>query len=210
MNNESSLGLKIALGVMLLAALLLATVVVLALLRNTGTSETGPSTQDTITWQGGISTLPLADAAERANARVAAWADDAVLVRISGSWRPGPGWPNVEHPPLAWSFAYYSATEQKLVSVSVSEEEVFWGSPRLVSAPIPALRRFPPPYGPDTAWLVFRAAGGDRFLRQNPQALVGLRLTQEGDTLVWRVTASDADAYIEVWVNAETGVLISA
>lgn len=209
MNTNSSLGLRIALGILLVVALLLAAAVVLALMRNLS-ADAQPPARGAVLWQGGQETSTLEAAETQATARARAWASDVTLVRADGAWRPGQNWKEVELPPVAWTFSYYSRSEGKLVSVSVSDDEVFWGSPHLIPAPPPALARFPPQSGPEVAWVAFRAAGGDSFLQAHPQAQIGLRLVQDGGMLKWRVSAIDGKNSSLVWINAETGVLINA
>ncbi len=173
-------------------------------------SQPSPSqSQDTELWQGGASTLTMVESVQRAEPEARAWAGDAVLVRAEAAWRTPSDWQTVDRPEVAWSLYYYSAAEQALVSVVVSEASLFWVPPmEMFTAPTP-IQPFPPAYGIDKVWLSFRAAGGEGFLREHPKALIDFRLRHREDMgVVWVVSALHDGAHFEVSVDAQSGLVV--
>ncbi len=158
-------------------------------------------------WRGEQSQTVFTDAEAKARARVQAWAPDAVLVQAEGSWRIGESWTEVDTPPVAWFFSYYSKEARKIATVGVSDEGLNWTTPRAVQAAPQPITTFPPAQGPETAWLSFRAYDGERFLGQHTGALVKLRLTQGEETAIWSVSALKPPHQLNVEVNASTGSL---
>ena len=73
-----------------------------------------------------------------------------------------------------------------------------------------AIETFPPAYAPDLVWVTFLAGGGERFVRDHPQAQVTFRL-QPGDAgLMWTVSAFQDGAGVEVSLDADSGIVIAA
>jgi hypothetical protein len=113
----------------------------------------------------------------------------------------------METPPVTWSFYYYSPTTHELAGVVVGHEQLFWVPPLEISytpKSIPAL----PPYSVEVAWLSFRAAGGDEFLRMHPEAMVDFRLRPHESGVVWSVAAFDGKDYLEVLIDANSGAVL--
>ncbi len=172
------------------------------------TPATPARTTDEGTWAGKGEGLALDVAASQAAARAHLWAQDAFLVRAEATWRPGSA-RKVEHlPPLVWSFYYYSPSESSLASVAVTNTRSFWVPPMEIPTPPPRLTTFPPPTSADIAWLSFRAAGGDTFLRDHPDALVYLRLRQWEGRTTWEIAAVHHGQRHAALVDAQSGRVI--
>jgi hypothetical protein len=168
---------------------------------------TGPkgTPRATDVWQGAQSQRDFAAAEAQARDRAEAWKPDAALVQAEGSWRIGERWTEVEAPPVAWFFSYYSAEAGQIATAGVSDGGVSWTAPRAVQVAPRPMATFPPAQGPETAWLSFRAYDGERFLGQHTGALVKLRLIQEEAGLTWRVSALKPHHHLNVKIDAETG-----
>ncbi|MBN1875661.1 MAG: hypothetical protein JXA33_15655 [Anaerolineae bacterium] len=196
----------------LLLSLLVATALLLSqnILVSSPERVTESQSQGTL-WRGaGASNVPLAEGAQRAGDRATQWAADAILVRAEAAWRSGVDGLQIETPALSWSFYYYSPDTRSLASVGVAtEQKVFWVPPVEIPSLPEVISVFPPPYGVDVAWLSFRAAGGDAFLQQYPNALVNFQLYQSQELLVWSVSAMDEDAYSGILLDALSGSVIS-
>ncbi len=164
--------------------------------------------QPEVTWQGLAPRMPLAEAARRAEERARAWASDAELVWVKGSWRPQEH-QNTEQPPIAWTLHYYSPSRRETASVTVKGENLFWIPPRATTTQPAPLAPFPPAHGIEVAWMGFRAAGGNDFLRAHPSALVQYRLQRSGEGLVWIVLAYEGEHSLEVRTDANSGKLLS-
>ncbi len=158
-------------------------------------------------WKGLALPLEIESAAQRAQERAQDWQSDVVLVRVDASWRPGPERLHLEIPPVAWSFYYYSPTAGTVASVVVDAAYTFWVPPVPVTSPLVVLDPFPPLHGSRTAWLTFRAAGGEEFIRAHPDAAVTLVLREE-ERPVWTVLAAFEGHHLEVRVDADTGLAV--
>jgi hypothetical protein len=155
------------------------------------------------------SSVSLEDAGKRAATRVRSWAPDAVLVRVEGAWYVTPGWEQVTVPPVAWSFYYYSPAERSLAAAVIDDDLLLWVPPFVIpSAPRP-LTGYPPAYGAEGAWLTFRAAGADLFLRQHPEAQVHFRLQGGPEAAAWSVSAFDTGEYFRVVIDSGSGQVLT-
>ena len=152
------------------------------------------------------SSVSLEVAGQRAAVRAAEWAPDAVLVRVEGAWYVRPGWEQVTVPPVAWSFYFFSPAAKSLAAVVIDDETLLWVPPfEILIQPRP-LAGYPPAYGADGAWLTFRAAGGDLFLRQHPEAQVHFRLQAAPPSdATWTVSAFDMGEYLRVIIDPQSG-----
>ncbi len=199
---------RIGLGVLVMALLIILGVILLNLLAATNHPTTAAPTGRTQIWRAADSGLTLEESEQRAVARARTWAADVVLIRAEAAWRPGVEGRQIEQPPVTWSFYYYSPMKQQLVSVVVTREQLYWVPPLDISyAPksIPTLPR----YGVDVAWLSFRAAGGEDFLRRYPEAMVDFRLRPHTNGgMVWSVAAFEGQDYLEVLIDAESGAVL--
>ncbi len=155
------------------------------------------------------SDVSLADAGARARDRAASWAGDAELIRITSVWLPTPGWEDLQQPPLAWVFTFYSPSARAVASAAIDDDVVLWVPPREIPTRPRSLSVFPPDQGPSVAWLTFRASGGDRYLAQGSETQVSFRVEQREATPVWVVTAHMTGSQMETVVDAQTGVLLS-
>lgn len=156
------------------------------------------------------SAVSLQDAGDRAAARVQEWTPDAQLVRVEGTWYITRGWEQFNVPPVAWGFYYYARSQNSLVSVFIDDDEVLWVPPFEIPTTPRSLTDYPPAYGADSAWLTFRAAGGDLFLRQHPQAQVTLRLQAGDEGPAWTISAFDEGEFTRVVIDAQTGLIIQS
>lgn len=171
-------------------------------------SQAPPPDRPAAAWTGIVPPLALESAARRAGERAQDWQADATLVRVESSWRPGPDRLDLEIPPVAWSFYYYSASTQKVASAAVNSDDVFWVPPVWTeSKPLP-LDPFPPPYDSRMAWLAFRGAGGEEFIRNHPEATVTFVLRAEEEGTFWRVFATSEEHHLQVRIDATTGLVI--
>ncbi len=198
---------RIGLGVLILVLLVTLAFILLSLLNVVGAPTTAAPTGKTQIWRAADSGLTLEASAQQAKARAQTWAADAVLIRAEAAWRPGAQGRQLDVPPVTWSFYYYSPALRTLASVVVGRDQLFWVPPLEISyAPkiIPAL----PQHGIEVAWLSFRAAGGEDFLRQHPEAMVDFRLRPHTDGVVWSVAAFEGQDYLEVLIDAESGVVL--
>lgn len=198
---------RVGLGVLIMALLLALAFFLLNILYavNVPTSAAPRGTKNL--WQAQDSQMTLEEAAQQAEVRARAWAGDVILIRAEAPWRPGAVGRALETPPVTWSFYYYSPATSELVGVVVGREQLFWVPPLEISytpKSIPAL----PPYGVEVAWLSFRAAGGEEFLRTHPEAMVDFRLRPHQSGIVWSVAAFDKQDYIEVLIDANSGAVM--
>jgi len=206
---KESLPARIGLGLLALILLLALAWILVSLMRiSTEAKPLQSSPRAERMWQGGISQVPLEDAAQRAQARATAWAQDVYLVRAEAGWRPDRDSIQTDTPPVAWSFYYYSPGQRALASVLVSDDTLFWIPPLEIPSTPQPLRQFPPRHGIETAWLSFRAAGGDAFVQRHASARIDFRLQQQGDGSVWRISAFQEEAHLEVFVDAESGQVL--
>lgn len=205
---EKSRLTRVGLGVLIMALLLALAFFLLNILYTVNTPTSAAPRGPRTIWEARDSQLTLEESAQRAEARARAWADDVFLIRAEAPWRPGEAGRELETPPVTWSFFYYSPATRELVGVVVGREELYWIPPLEISytpKSIPAL----PQYGVEVAWLSFRAAGGEDFLRVHPQTMVGFRLRPyEGGGIVWSVAAYDGQDYIEVLIDADSGAIL--
>lgn len=158
--------------------------------------------------RGVTSAVSLLDATERAEKRIAAWAQDAVLVRAEASWYLSGGWERIDRPPVAWAFYYYSASESCLASVVIDDDVLLWVPPLEIPIVPRSLTIYPPDYGIDVTWQTFRAAGAEAFLKAHPEAQVSFRLQQVGERPAWLVSAFDAGEFFRVTIDAQSGIVI--
>jgi hypothetical protein len=158
-------------------------------------------------WTGEAQPVTLASAEIRARDVANAWANDATLSRVEATWRPASDWTHTESPPVAWSFYYYSPAQSAVMAVAIQEDEVLPTPATTVPNTPASLEGFPPAQNESVAWLTFRAAGGERFLKEHPGAAVQLRLQMVEGRPTWIVLAFAPQAYLQVHINAETGQL---
>lgn len=203
MTNKSWLLLLLGLGLLLVLGVFLLWRV------SSGSLVTPPEVpQNKTSWTGLSPFVSLQEAEQQATARTQAWAVDAQLIKASAVWKPSAEWLEVEQPPVAWSFYYYSAANEAIASPTVRGGEVFWSPPLEVAmAPTP-LNDFPPPHGVNVAWLSFLGAGGEDFLRQHAGATVQFQLKQR-DVPVWIVTAFTPEAHTEIKIDATSGKVLA-
>ena len=207
MNSKNRLT-RVGLGVLIMALLLALAFFLLNILYavNTPTSAAVRGAQSL--WQTKDSQMTLEESVQRAEARARAWAADAILIRAEAPWRPGAAGRETETPPVTWSFFYYSPATRELAGVVVGGEQLYWVPPlelSYVPKSIPAL----PPYGVEVAWLSFRAAGGEEFLRDHPETMVDFRLRPyESGGIIWSVAAFDGQDYLEVLIDANSGAVL--
>jgi hypothetical protein len=205
--NKSQLG-RIGLGLLILVLLVALALILLSLLQVATPSRPSPTGDNVVLFMPPDSGLTLAESARQAETSAHTWADDIMLIRAEAAWRPGEAGRQIEMPPVTWSFYYYSPSAHELMSVVVAKEQLF----RVPAFPIsydpqtiPAL----PPFGADVAWLSFRAAGGDAFLRAHPEAMVDFHLLPNDGSVVWRVSAFQGGDFLEVLIDAQSGAVIS-
>lgn len=207
MENKSRLT-RVGLGVLIMALLLALAFFLLNILYavNAPTNAARPSSVGL--WRAQDSQMTLEESAQRADTRARTWAEDVLLIRAEAPWRPGAAGRQTETPPVTWSFFYYSPATRELAGVVVGREQLYWIPPlelSYVPKSIPAL----PPYGVEVAWLSFRAAGGEQFLRGHPEAMVDFRLRpDESGDIIWSVAAFDGQDYLEVFIDANSGAVL--
>ena len=197
-------------GILILAIVALAGALVFLIYNLVSLSGTVQVDKDTAprateVWSGVQEQSDFLAAEAQAQERAEAWQSDAALVQAEGSWRIGEDWTEIETPPVAWFFSYYSAETRKVATVGVSDAGLSWTPPRSVDVAPRPIAAFPPAQGPETAWLSFRAYGGERFLGQQTGAVVKVRLAQSGEDLIWSVSALKPPHHLNVKVDAETG-----
>lgn len=192
-----------------MGALVISCLAIAAIALGTASSSPFSPSSDSAQWTGVVAPLPLGDAARQANDRAGAWQEDAALIRVEASWRPGPRWLDHDVPPVAWSFYYYSPAAGAVATVAVDAEHTMWVPPVVVARPPALLDSFPPAYGIEMVWLTFRAAGGRAFIEEHPNASVAFRLQTEDGQAIWRVAAIEGDAHLVVRMSADTGVVLS-
>ncbi|MBN2392124.1 MAG: hypothetical protein JXR84_15460 [Anaerolineae bacterium] len=207
MDNKSHLT-RVGLGVLIMALLLALAFFLLNILYAIDAPTSAAVRGRQSLWQAKDSQMTLEQSAQRADARAKSWAEDVVLIRAEAPWRPGAAGLQTETPPVTWSFFYYSPATRELAGVVVGREQLYWVPPLELSympKSIPAL----PPFGVDVAWLSFRAAGGEEFLRVHPEAMVDFRLRpHESGNIVWSVAAFDGQDYLEVLIDANSGAVL--
>jgi hypothetical protein len=164
--------------------------------------------EPTLAWSGLSAPVALSDAAGRSAERATAWAADAVLVEVEGAWRPAPDWIQVETPPLAWTFYYYSAIQRSVAAVTVQGDSLLWSPPLEVTVAPEVLSTFPPVYGANVAWLSLRAAGGDQLLQEDGETTVRLTLHQVEGTPLWEAVAFREGQFLQVRLDAQTGQVV--
>jgi len=160
------------------------------------------------TWNGLAPPTAFVDAESRAAERVADWTLDAQLFKAEATWRPPADMVTVERLPVAWSFYYHSASRSKFVVVTVNGDKVFWTPPVSFAKAPAALDDFPPAQGPEDAWLRFREAGGEAYLRDHAAALVKYQLRETSQGQQWTVIAITDGESLKVNVDAQTGLVI--
>ncbi len=198
---------RIGLGVLILVLLVTLAFLLLSLLNITSEPTTAAPRGKTRLWRAEDAQLTLEEAYQRANERARSWAADVALIRAEAAWRPGAVWQEIEMPPVTWSFYYYSPTMRQLVSVVVGREQLFWVPPLEISY-VPKAISALPQYGLEVAWLSFRAAGGEDFMRAHPEAMIDFRLRPYKNQVVWSVSAFEGQDYLEVLIDAATGIVM--
>ncbi|MBN1487114.1 MAG: hypothetical protein JW981_05685 [Anaerolineae bacterium] len=196
---------------LILGAWLLAVALLIFLLfgyqgREKGNQETG---ENQVIWHSDSETVTLEEANQRAASKIQSWQADAQLAWAEATWRPDTDWKQVITPQVAWTLCYYSPSQQQVACVSISGEKVFWVPPVPLAEAPSTLQTFPPAYGLNVAWLSFRAAGGDTFIHSHPGCILDLRLQQEGDLMIWRVSALHQQKQLDIRVDAQTGTVIA-
>ena len=191
--------------IMALAALLVILLAKLVPLALTGGISAGTSQR--VVRASVVSNVSLRDASARAQARASEWSLDAAPVRVEAAWVLEGEWAAVRTPPVAWSFIFYSPSAQSVVVVVIDDELTLWVPPAEIPAAPTLLRELPPVHGVESAWLSFRAAGGDAFLASHPQSQITFRLQQRADNLLWTVSAFDEGEYIDTKIDAQSGVV---
>jgi hypothetical protein len=159
-------------------------------------------------WSGKAPAISLEEAAQQATPRAQTWAPDARLVKVEASWHPSPEELGLETPPVAWALSYYSPSKEAVKTAHVHAESFSWGKSRLMGAEAEALAPFPPPQGIKVAWLSFRAAGGEEFLVEHPDATVQFLLRNKGK-MIWTVLAFTRAGKYEIQVDAHTGTVLT-
>ncbi|MCU0520058.1 MAG: PepSY domain-containing protein [Anaerolineae bacterium] len=196
----------------LIVVILLLVVTLLLLLWNLAPlvgADSRTGAQPRVTLRGVTSNVSLADAHARAGDRAAAWAADAYLVRAEAAWYLTPGQAGMAVPPVAWAFTYFSKATASLAGVVIDDDTTLWVPPfEIPMVPTP-LGSGVPAYGVDTAWLSFRAAGGDAFVREHPEAQVSFRLQQSEGRPVWTVSAYADGEFTEVRLDAVSGSVLT-
>lgn len=163
----------------------------------------------TIVWTGLSPLVDFTEAETRARARAQEWSSDVRLVMVEGSWRPTPDWLQTEYLPISWSYTYYSSAQQAMATVGINGEQVMWVPPFPAGQARPAITPLPVPQGPHVAWLSFRAAGGEAFLRAHPNATVKFVLRQAEAGPQWDVlSVADNGESFKVKVDALSGALM--
>ncbi len=160
-------------------------------------------------WTGVAPPVMLQEAYQRSQERAQGWSQDSRLVWLTASWRPPAEMVQTFYPLVAWNFYYYSPSHEMVATVGVRDQQLFWSPPTPLAQALPEIAPFPPPYGPDVAWLSFRAAGGETFLQEHAGAEVQFRLRQEESGPVWVVAAFQRGVELEVLVDATSGVVLS-
>ncbi|MBN2561104.1 MAG: PepSY domain-containing protein, partial [Phycisphaerae bacterium] len=167
------------------------------------------ASQPKVTRRGVTSAVSLGNAHALAQERAATWTADAYLVRAEAAWYLTPGQAEMTTPPVAWAFSYFSPAAQSLAGVVIDDETVLWVPPfEIPMVPTP-LGEGLPPYGIDTAWLSFRAAGGETFVREYPEAQVTFRLQQSEGRPVWTVSAFAEGEFLDVKLDAVSGAVLT-
>lgn len=168
-----------------------------------------PPQQQGVLWTGLAPPIDLAAAEQQARAAALTWAADAILMRVEATWRPTGEWIQTESPPVSWAYYYYAASQGAILSLSVRGEELFTTPATTIPNPPRTLAAFPPATTVEMAWLTFRAAGGEEFLKTNTGAAVQLQLraTAEGDR--WVITAFSPEANMQMSIDADTGLLLN-
>ncbi|HPD42020.1 MAG TPA: hypothetical protein PLD43_10725 [Anaerolineae bacterium] len=162
-----------------------------------------------VLWTGLAPPIDMAAAEEAARLKVQTWAADAVLVRAEASWRPTGEWITTESPPVSWTYYYYAPSQQAVKTVSVRGEQFFDIPATDVPAPPRSLAAFPPTATVESAWLTFRAAGGEDFLKTHENAMVQLQLRPTAEVDRWVVSAFDPTATLQVTIDAVTGLMLN-
>jgi hypothetical protein len=157
--------------------------------------------------RGVTSAVMLPDAFLRAQARAADWAGDAYLVRAEAAWYIAEEWTRVEAPQVAWAFTYFSPAAASLASVVINDSATLWVPPFEVTITPTPLGDALPAHGVETAWLSFRAAGGDAFLTAHPGSQVTFRLQQRDGRPTWSVSAFGDGDFMEIRIDAQSGVV---
>ena len=196
----------------LIVVILLLVVTLLLLLWNLAPlvgADSRTGSQPRVTLRGVTSNISLVDAHARAEKRAAAWSPDAYLVRAEAAWYLAPGQVEMTVPPVAWAFSYFSRATASLAGVVIDDDITLWVPPfEIPMVPTP-LGDGVPAYGVDTAWLSFRAAGGDDFVQAHPEAQISFRLQQSEGRPVWSVSAHADGEFMDIRLDAVSGAVLT-
>ncbi|MGC9469169.1 MAG: hypothetical protein ACP5HS_11300 [Anaerolineae bacterium] len=205
MESKSSVRVGLILFILVLAVILVVLLVnLMPLMANADVGRQSAPTART----GVTSQVALTDAEARARVRALEWTEDVKLVRAEAAWYPQQNWREVETPPVAWAFYYYSPGARAVSSIVIDDDDLLWTTPFEIPTPPRAIDGFPPQYDIDVAWISFRAAGGDEFLRGHPSAQVSFRLQPKDGRPLWTVSAFSEGDYFAIQVDAESGAVV--
>jgi hypothetical protein len=161
-------------------------------------------------WTPPESSLSLVEAQIRAEERAVAWSEDVDLIKAEGSWYAKAETDVLVSPlPIAWTFYYYSPSQQRLAFITVLDEDLKWVEPMTLTSKPRSLEVFPPDVSPEAAWQAFTDAGGAAFLEERGAAIVHFKLMVLDDRAVWRLSSMDESGYFRVTLDGETGEQIS-
>jgi hypothetical protein len=155
------------------------------------------------------SKIPMPEAEARARTRAQVWTSDLHLIRAEATWYPDENWQNVDNPPVAWSFYYYSPSEKSVGVATIDDEKVLWVPPFATPSVPSAIGDFPPAFGVEACWLNLLAVGSEEFLEAHPHAQVSFRLQPQGERLTWTVSALDEGDSLRILVDAQTGIIVN-
>lgn len=171
-------------------------------------------------WQAGNSgkSVPMEVGFRTASNRAYQWAKDVVLIRVESNWHPQDNWKSIEYPPVIWSYVFYSPSEKATATVSIDGDEVYWVDPRVITSRPADIEpnSFPPASGVNVVWFSLLAAGGEEFLESYSNVLVHFVLQPDKtdpSSTNWQafaLTRDDNGHYMEVTLEAQTGILIDS
>lgn len=207
-SNRRSERIRIILILVILALIAVVGALVVGIYRSVGLVARDPSDSERITieWMPPESSLSLTEAQTRAEERAVVWSDDVELVRAEGAWYAKAETDVLMSPlPIAWTFFYYSPSQQRLAFITVLDEELKWVEPMTLSTEPRSLGGFPPGVSPEAAWQAFTDAGGAVFLEERGAATVHFKLLVHSDRIVWRLSSMDELGYLRVTLDTQTG-----
>jgi hypothetical protein len=207
-SNRRSERMRVILILVILALTAVVGALAVGIYRSVELGARNPSDSDrmTIEWMPPESSLSLGEAQTRAEERAVAWSDDVELVRAEGAWHAKAETDILMSPlPIAWTFYYYSPSQQRLVFITVLDEGLKWVEPITLSTDPRSLGVFPPDVPPEAAWQMFTDAGGAAFLEGRGAAIVHFKLLVHSDRTVWRLSSMDELGYLRVTLDSQTG-----